>query len=134
MTNVASEPLLIRGGHVLLPDRTSQVADIAIRDGRIASIGTDLAVQENEQVIDAAGHLVLPGLVDTHRHMWLGSLSASSSDVPLFAYMQQVSEGLGDAFTAEDVYAGVLWGAVQAINAGVTTVADWAHNLGSAAD
>jgi len=63
--------------------------------------------------------------------MWLGSLSASSSDVPLFAYAQQVDEGLGDPFTTEDVYAGVLWGAVQAINAGVTTVADWAHNLGS---
>ncbi|SPF06203.1 amidohydrolase family protein [Streptomyces sp. MA5143a] len=135
MTNhSASAPVLVRGGHVLFPDRTCRLADIAIRDGRIAEIGKNLLAQGDEQVVNADGHLVLPGFVDAHRHMWLGSLSASSSDVPLFAYMQQVSEGFGDPFTTEDVYAGVLWGAVQAIDAGVTTVADWAHNLGSIAD
>jgi 5-methylthioadenosine/S-adenosylhomocysteine deaminase len=133
-TNRASTPVLVRGGHILFPDRTSRVADIAIRDGRITEIGENLAVHGDEQLIDARGHLVLPGFVDTHRHMWLGSLSASSSGVPLLAYAQQINEDVGDPFTAEDVYAGVLWGAVQAINAGVTTVADWAHNLGSFAD
>lgn len=133
-TNPASTPVLVRGGHVLFPDRTSRVADIAIRDGRITEIGENLAAQGDEQLIDAHGHLVLPGLVDTHRHMWLGSLLASSSGMPLFAYARQINEGIGDPFTTEDVYAGVLWGAVQAINAGVTAVADWAHNLGSLAD
>lgn len=127
-------PVLVRGGHGLFPDRTSRAADIAIRDGRIVAIGDSLAAHGDEQVVDARGHLVLPGFVDTHRHMWLGSLTASSSDVPLFAYARQVNEGLGDPFTTEDLYAGVLWGAVQAINAGVTTVADWAHNVGSLAD
>lgn len=133
-TKPTSAPVLVQGGHVLFPDRTSRVVDISIRDGRIDQIGEDLAVQGDEQLIDAHRHLVLPGFVDTHRHMWLGSLSASSSDVPLFAYAQQINEGFGDSFTTEDVYAGVLWGAVQAINAGVTAVADWAHNLGSPAD
>ena len=28
----------------------------------------------------------------------------------------------------EDVYAGTLWGALQALDAGITTIADWAHN------
>ncbi|WP_037569217.1 amidohydrolase family protein [Phaeacidiphilus oryzae] len=130
-------PLLIRGGHVLFPDGTSRIADVLLRDGRIAGIGDAVgaaAAVGDEEIIDAGDQLVMPGLVDTHRHMWLGSLSASSSDVTLFAYARQVNEELGDGFTAEDVYAGVLWGAVQAINAGVTTVADWAHNLGSDAD
>ncbi|MCI3273406.1 amidohydrolase family protein [Streptomyces cylindrosporus] len=128
------QPLLLRGGHVLFPDGMSRIADVLIRDGRIAGIGDAAAAVGDEEIIDAADQLVMPGLVDTHRHMWLGSLSASSSDITLFPYAQQVNEGLGDPFTAEDVYAGVLWGAVQALNAGVTTVADWAHNLGSEAD
>lgn len=128
------QPLLLRGGHVLFPDGMSRIADVLIRDGRIAGLGDPAAAVGDEEIIDAADQLVMPGLVDTHRHMWLGSLAASSSDITLFPYAQQVNEGLGDPFTAEDVYAGVLWGAVQAINAGVTTVADWAHNLGSDAD
>ncbi|MCW2932172.1 MAG: hypothetical protein JWM19_3134 [Actinomycetia bacterium] len=124
----ASRLLLIRGGHVMSPGGGSQVADILIRDGRIAEIGESLQA-EAEETIEAEGKLVMPGLVDAHRHVWLGSLSASSSGVTLFTYARQVNQGLGDGFTAEDVYAGVLWGAVQALNAGVTSVADWAHNL-----
>ncbi|WP_326557239.1 amidohydrolase family protein [Micromonospora sp. NBC_01796] len=119
---------------MLFPDLTSRRADIAIRDGIITEIGVQLAKSGDEQTVDVSGHLVLPGFVDTHRHMWLGVLSASSSGVPLFPYVQQINEGHGDPFTTEDVYAGVLWGALQAIHAGVTTVADWAHNLGSPAD
>ncbi|MFI5611698.1 amidohydrolase family protein [Amycolatopsis sp. NPDC051903] len=130
---MSSSALLLRGGQVLRPDRTSGRADVLVRDGVIQEIGADLAAPGAE-VIDATGRLVLPGFVDAHRHLWLGALSASSSGVPLFTYAQQINEGHGDAFTADDIYAGVLWGALQAINAGVTTVADWAHNLGSPAD
>lgn len=130
----SSTPLVIRGGRVLFPDGTTRITDVVIRDGRIAGIGEDATVIGDEEIIDAHDQLVMPGLVDTHRHMWLGSLAASSSDVTLFSYAQQINEGHGGPFTSEDVYAGVLWGAVQAISAGVTTVADWAHNLGSEAD
>ncbi|MEW2546325.1 amidohydrolase family protein [Streptomyces sp. NPDC047002] len=127
-------PLLIKGGRVLLPDGTSPRADVAVRDGLITEVGSGAAALGDEETIDADGRLVLPGLVDAHRHMWLGSLSASAGDVTLFPYARQVNEGLGDPFTTEDVYAGVLWGAVQALDAGVTTVADWAHNLGTDED
>lgn len=130
----ATPAVLVRNGHVVFPDRSSRVADILVRDGEIVQIGESLAARGHDRVLDARGHLVLPGFVDTHRHMWLGSLAASSGGVPLLTYARQVNEDLGDPFTPEDVYAGVLWGAVQAINAGVTTVADWAHNLGSPAD
>lgn len=59
--------LLIRGGTVLdgtgAPGRT---ADVAIADGRIAAIGTDLGPARAE--LDAAGALVTPGFVDVHSH------------------------------------------------------------------
>ncbi len=41
--------------------------------------------------------------------------------------------GIGPKHRADDVYAGTLWGALQALDAGITTIADWAHNLQSAA-
>lgn len=46
-----------------------QTADIAVRDGRIAAIGPDLPARPGEEVIDARGCLVIPGLVDAHAHI-----------------------------------------------------------------
>jgi cytosine/adenosine deaminase-related metal-dependent hydrolase len=47
----------------------------------------------------------------------------------LSGYSDAVIAGLAPHYTPEDLYAGTLWGALQALNAGITTVADWSHNL-----
>jgi cytosine/adenosine deaminase-related metal-dependent hydrolase len=127
-----SGDLLIRGGHVLTMDPAQGVlprADVLVSDGRIAAVGGDQHAAPDARVIEAAGRVVMPGLVDTHRHVWLGGLFGSVSAVTLPAYGQRVNGELGGRFRADDIYVGVLWGALQALNAGVTTVADWAHNL-----
>ncbi len=46
-------------------------ADIALRDGRIAAIGTDLEPLAGEEVIDAAGRRIYPGFIDAHSHLGL---------------------------------------------------------------
>ncbi|HEY0471223.1 MAG TPA: amidohydrolase family protein [Kribbella sp.] len=123
--------MLLRGGHVVSfdPDLGDlPVADVLIRDGRIAGIGRDLAAPDS-QVIDVRGRLVMPGLVDTHRHVWQGALGASTGQVSLSGYSAAVMGGLAPHFLPDDIYAGTLWGALQALNAGITTVADWSHNL-----
>jgi dihydroorotase len=62
--------ILIRGGEVLDPARSfRERADVAIRDGRIAAIGPGLPSEGAAQVLDAAGMLVTPGLVDLHTHL-----------------------------------------------------------------
>jgi 5-methylthioadenosine/S-adenosylhomocysteine deaminase len=126
--------VLVRDGFVLRPDGSWAAGDVLVRDGLIARVGEGLSAGPGAEVVEASGHLVMPGLVDAHRHVWLGSVAASSEGVTLPEYSRQVNEVLGDGFTAEDVYAGVLWGAVQAVSAGVTAVADWAHNLRTAED
>ncbi|MFQ5427265.1 MAG: amidohydrolase family protein, partial [Gaiellales bacterium] len=68
-----------------------------------------------------------PGLIDTHRHVWQGAIGGSGGAVSLGGYFGVVIAGLAPSYQAEDVYAGTLWGALQALNAGVTTVADWSH-------
>lgn len=57
--------LVIKGGTVILED-TEVVADIAVKDGKIAAIGADL---EGAEVIDAAGLVVAPGMIDGHAHI-----------------------------------------------------------------
>jgi cytosine/adenosine deaminase-related metal-dependent hydrolase len=83
-------------------------------------------------VIDAEGRLVIPGLVDTHRHVWQGAIGGFTPQVTGAGYDPAVLHGIAPRHSAEDVYAGTLWGALQALDAGITTIGDWAHNLQSA--
>jgi len=41
---------------------------LVIEEGKIASLGTDIAIPEGTQVIEAAGKVVMPGLIDAHCH------------------------------------------------------------------
>lgn len=71
--------LLIKGGTVVTA-KESFVADIAVKDGKIAAIGKDLPF-EAEKTVDATGKLVLPGALDVHTHMAMpfgGTVSADS--------------------------------------------------------
>ncbi len=61
--------ILIRGGTLVLPRHEPFRADIKILDGRVAAIGTSLSREGVDEVIDATGMYVLPGVVDEHVHM-----------------------------------------------------------------
>jgi cytosine/adenosine deaminase-related metal-dependent hydrolase len=125
--------LIISGGHVVTLDPAIgdlAEGDVLIRDGTIAAVGADLAARApGARALDARGRLVLPGLIDTHRHVWQGALGGYTGQVSLSGYSSAVIAGLAPHYTPDDIYAGTLWGALQALNAGITTVADWSHNL-----
>ncbi len=66
-TNASS--LLLKGGRLLCPaSGLDQAGDLLIKDGLIAAVGRDLA-ETGAQVIDCAGLLVTPGLIDLHVHL-----------------------------------------------------------------
>jgi 5-methylthioadenosine/S-adenosylhomocysteine deaminase len=74
--------------------------------------------------------IVMPGFVDTHRHIWEGLLRNIGTDVPLegrTSYISFVLHKLAPAFSPEDAYVGNLLSCVGAIDAGVTTLLDWSH-------
>ncbi|MDI2126426.1 dihydroorotase [Yinghuangia seranimata] len=56
---------LIRNAKVLGGD----AQDVLVSDGRVAGLGTGLTAPEGAQVIEADGHVLLPGLVDLHTHL-----------------------------------------------------------------
>jgi cytosine/adenosine deaminase-related metal-dependent hydrolase len=127
---MAERNILVRNGYVVTMDPDLgdiPRADIHIREGTIRQIGSDLSCPEDALVIDAGGRVVLPGLVDTHRHVWQGAIGGSAGNLSLGGYFGVVIAGLAPRYAPEDVYAGTLWGALQALNAGVTTVVDWCH-------
>jgi cytosine/adenosine deaminase-related metal-dependent hydrolase len=128
--------LLLKGGHIVtMDDSLGDLfdADVLLRDGVIADVGCGLSTSMRDaQVIDASGRLIIPGLVDTHRHVWQGAIGGFTPQITGAGYGPKVLNGIAPRYLPEDIYAGALWGALQALNAGITTIADWAHNLQSA--
>jgi 5-methylthioadenosine/S-adenosylhomocysteine deaminase len=121
--------LLIKGGVVLTQDSVLgdlPGADVLVEEGKILEIGPDLAVSD-AQTIDASGMVVIPGFVDTHRHMWQTVLRGILPSCTLNGYFQTTA-ALGPGYRPEDIYVSNLLGALEALNAGITTVVDWSHN------
>ncbi|QKV96003.1 amidohydrolase family protein [Streptomyces sp. NA02950] len=119
---------LIKGGYVLSMDPQVgeiPVGDILVEDDRIARIAPH--IDADAEVIDAEGCVVMPGMVDTHRHTWQTALRGICADWSLKEYMTGIRMSLLPAYSPADVYAGNYVGAVEALDAGVTTVLDFSH-------
>ena len=62
---------LLRGGRVICPaSDIDGVMDVAVRDGKIAAVQSDILPSAAKEVVDVSGKLVLPGLIDTHAHVY----------------------------------------------------------------
>jgi dihydroorotase len=65
-----STPLVLRGGRVIDPSRAfDEVCDVVITDGRVSGIGRGHGEPDGARVLDAAGLVVCPGLIDLHVHL-----------------------------------------------------------------
>jgi dihydroorotase len=63
--------LLLRGGRVICPvSKIDGIRDVAIRDGRIAAVEASILPSASAVVVDVSGQIVLPGLIDTHAHVY----------------------------------------------------------------
>lgn len=122
---------LFKGGTILTLDAkvpNLAVGDVLVQDGRIAAVGPALQAGD-AQVIDAAGHIVMPGLVDAHHHMWLGVMRRMMPNVDdLFAYIDVVAEQLGTHYRPLDMYLSTKLTAAASLDAGITTIIDACHS------
>src|SRR5687767_8614942 len=63
-------PILIRGGRVIDPARNADgVADVFLEGGKVAAVGRDLGSPDDALILDAAGKIAAPGLIDVHVHL-----------------------------------------------------------------
>lgn len=124
-----TERLLVRNGHVLSLDPVVgeiEGGSVLVEDGRIAAVGSDIDVAD-ARVIDATGHVIMPGFVDTHRHTWQTALRAICADWTLMDYFRGIRQSYSPQYSADDVYVGNYVGALEALDAGVTTILDFSH-------
>ena len=124
-----TERILIRGGFVLSQDpEIGEIpgGDVLIEGDKIVQVGRGLSA-DGAQVIDAAGDMVIPGFIDTHRHTWETSIRTSAPDYTLLAYFGAILDQFAPKYRPDDVYAANQWGALECINAGITTLVDWSH-------
>src|SRR6266436_7420780 len=127
--SVPGRPILLKGGCVLTLDRAIgdfEVADVLIEGKTISAVRPNITAP-NAEIIDAARMIVMPGFVDTHRHMWQGILRNVLPDGSLEDYRDVVQRTFGAKYTPDDVYAGDLLSALGAIEIGVTCILDWSH-------
>lgn len=123
--------LLVRNATIISVDQEIgdlDHADVLIENELIAGVGRELESGDCD-VIDATSCIVIPGFVDSHRHTWQAPLRNIASDWSLLHYLAGLHSGLSGHFRPQDTYAGNFLGAVEAVDAGITTLLDWSHNL-----
>ena len=103
--------------------------DVLVKGELIEAVGPKLAVPEGTLEIDASDGIVMPGMIDTHRHMWQTAMRGYGADWTLTQYFVWYYLEHGKKFRPQDVYAGNLLSAVESLDAGVTTTVDWSHGL-----
>jgi cytosine/adenosine deaminase-related metal-dependent hydrolase len=120
---------LIRNATILTMDRQGDLAhgDLLVRAHRIEAIAATIPASDAD-VIDASGCIVIPGLVNAHMHTWQTALRGVASNWTLLEYFQKMHAGLATAFAAQDLFIATRMGALNQLNCGTTTLADWCHN------
>ena len=124
-----TQRIVIRNGTVLTGDKergSFTRADVLIEGSLIRAVQPGIEASDST-VIEASGMIVMPGFVDAHRHTWEGTLKQLAANSDLGDYASRILAKLGPIFRPEDAYIGTLIGALEALDAGITTLFDWSH-------
>lgn len=113
---------------VPITEHKSFSGSVRVRDGRISEVyeGALGEIDAQENVIDAHGGVLMPGLVNAHTHLYQTLLRAVWEDLELMSWLTRIY-GCARVLTPEHFYAGSLLGCAEAIRSGVTTICE--HNF-----
>ncbi len=125
-----NRPILVRRAHIVTMDSAigDLVGDLLIKDGKIAAVGPNLA-HDGAAEIDGANKVVIPGFVNSHIHLWQTIIKGCAGDWAFGEYLNAILGATGKYYQPDDVYVATLLGALEQLDAGVTTLYDWAHIL-----
>ncbi|MFE7274854.1 amidohydrolase [Streptomyces sp. NPDC057623] len=127
--------LVVHGGDVLTVDGAGTVVRdgaVAVHEGEIVAVGSaeELGTRFTaRESVDAAGCLVLPGLINTHTHLAMTLLRGRADDVSLQGFLERVLRWEAELLTPKNVAAAVRVAVAESVRAGVTSALDmyWFH-------
>jgi 5-methylthioadenosine/S-adenosylhomocysteine deaminase len=101
---------------------------VRVKQGSIAEVGegSPATIDRNEETLDGAGCVLMPGLINAHTHLYQVLLRAVWEDLPLLPWLKRIY-GAAQVLRPEHFYAGTMLGCVEAIQSGVTTFCE--HNF-----
>lgn len=117
--------LLIKNGTVITVNKNRDVvkADVAIDQGRIVRIG-DCSGMAADKVIDAAGCAVMPGMINTHTHIYQALIEGIGYDMHFEPWNWRFLFPIVSRMTPEHSYVSAQLAALEMIKSGTTTVCD----------
>ncbi len=131
--------ILLKGATVISIDPEVgdfDAGDVLIRGKRIEAVGADLsAAAGNGQaiVVEMGGMIVMPGIVDGHRHCWQNQFRRVIPDADLSEYVRTLHGDFAVEYRPHDMYVGNLLTMLTLLDSGVTCITDCSHNSRSRA-
>jgi 5-methylthioadenosine/S-adenosylhomocysteine deaminase len=129
-----SQKLLVKNGTVLTMDERRRIVHdgtVVVQDGKILKVGpTDIVSKgfASDEVIDATGCIVMPGLICAHTHLYGIALRGSALNVKppsdFLQILQRTWWPLDEKLTNEDAYATTLAASIDSVKTGTTCFAD----------
>jgi 5-methylthioadenosine/S-adenosylhomocysteine deaminase len=123
--------LVIRNAVVVTCDAQGTVisdSGIAVENGRISRVASSADLEplaaNARQVVDGAGHILMPGLINTHCHAADSLFRGLVEDLPLEPWLQTVWKAEGAILNRETTHLGSVLGFAELLLSGVTTVMD----------
>lgn len=117
--------------------RVLEHAALVIEDARIVYVGPQATAPTpaaEDEVIDAAGMVAMPGLINGHTHLAMTLFRGAADDLPLMTWLQEKIWPVEAHLTRDDVYWASLLGIAEQLRAGVTTFADMYWHVEAVAD
>lgn len=125
--------VLISGGTIISMDPAIGDfirGDVLVEDGRIAAVGPSIQA-DDATLIDASKTIVMPGLVDAHRHLWSALFRRTIADADGADY-SRFANTLIPHVRPQDVYISTLMCSLSCLHSGITTMLDFSHITKSA--
>ncbi|RKD93947.1 amidohydrolase family protein [Halopiger aswanensis] len=127
--NGAGDRLLITNGTIVTVDPDLGIlenADLLVENGQIERIDGNIDAPA-AATIDAGDAIVAPGFVNAHLHTWQAGVRGVAGDWSFMEYLETMLGEISGHYEPEDAYLGNLFGALEQLNAGATTILDWFH-------
>jgi cytosine/adenosine deaminase-related metal-dependent hydrolase len=130
-----NDRILLKGATIVTVDPSVgdfDEGDVLIRGKRIEGIGADLsdtAGNGDAIVIEMGGMIVMPGLVDGHRHCWQNQFRRVIPDADLSEYVKTLHGDFAVEYRPHDLYVGNFLTMLTLLDSGVTCITDCSHNL-----